>query len=72
MAHECPKCGETCHCRGDIDDLNFGEDPLCNHCKTVTIQCNKCGAPLEILKRFRTMIEKTAICESCYEEEVRF
>jgi len=21
MAHECPECGCTCHCGGDIDDI---------------------------------------------------
>jgi hypothetical protein len=20
MAHECPECGQTCYCNGDIDD----------------------------------------------------
>lgn len=24
MAHECPDCGLTCHCHGDIDDICFG------------------------------------------------
>lgn len=23
MAHECPECGHTCHCGGDIDDLTL-------------------------------------------------
>lgn len=32
MAHTCPKCGLTCHCGGDIDDLNFGAEPYCRHC----------------------------------------
>lgn len=32
MAHTCPKCGYSCHCGGDIDDLNFGELFECNHC----------------------------------------
>lgn len=29
MAHECPECGMSCHCNGDIDDISFGEDPNC-------------------------------------------
>ena len=35
MAHECPDCGYTCHCNGDIDDccFNFEEDIVrCKHC----------------------------------------
>ncbi len=39
MAHECPACGITCHCNGDIDDLclNFPENvEKCNHWK----ECN--------------------------------
>ena len=32
MAHECPVCGLTCRCNGDIDDIDFGENPLCDHC----------------------------------------
>lgn len=30
MAHECPSCGRTCHCGGDIDDINFGEEYSCD------------------------------------------
>ena len=26
MAHPCPECGQRCHCNGDIDDIDFGED----------------------------------------------
>jgi len=26
MAHTCPDCGQLCHCGGDIDDIDFGED----------------------------------------------
>lgn len=26
MAHTCPDCGCLCHCGGDIDDIDFGED----------------------------------------------
>ena len=35
MAHECPDCGQLCHCNGDIDDceFNFDEDVMrCTHC----------------------------------------
>lgn len=35
VAHTCPKCGQTCHCNGDIDDiiLDCEEDILaCDHC----------------------------------------
>lgn len=33
MAHSCPECGMTCHCGGDIDDINFGEsDQYCSCC----------------------------------------
>lgn len=35
MAHECPECGQICHCGGDIDDClnNFDEDVMrCTHC----------------------------------------
>jgi hypothetical protein len=31
MAHDCPNCYEQCHCGGDIDDINFGEDGNCTH-----------------------------------------
>ena len=34
MAHECPECGEVCHCNGDIDDLIFERGSyICNHWK---------------------------------------
>lgn len=26
MAHSCPECGCLCHCGGDIDDIDWGED----------------------------------------------
>ena len=28
MSHECPDCGELCHCNGDIDDCcnDFEDD----------------------------------------------
>lgn len=36
MAHTCPDCGLACHCGGDIDDMDFGEDcpaaDRCVHC----------------------------------------
>jgi DNA-directed RNA polymerase subunit M/transcription elongation factor TFIIS len=32
MAHECPQCGLQCHCKGDIDDICFGERYDCDHC----------------------------------------
>ena len=38
MAHECPDCGQVCHCNGDIDDIDFGEDPNCTCCC-----CKVCG-----------------------------
>ena len=31
MAHDCPECWTTCHCGGDIDDINFGESSACQH-----------------------------------------
>jgi hypothetical protein len=31
MAHECPDCYVQCYCNGDIDDINFGEDPDSKH-----------------------------------------
>lgn len=37
MAHICPKCGETCHCGGDIHGVISGTCPTigvaCIHCK---------------------------------------
>jgi len=33
MAHECPECGLTCYCGGDIDDICWGEQTgYCKHC----------------------------------------
>jgi len=23
MSHECPECGQTCYCNGDVDDCCF-------------------------------------------------
>ena len=33
MAHECPICGQTCFCSGDIDDIIFGVNHMCKHCE---------------------------------------
>lgn len=33
MAHECPDCGMTCHCNGDIDDCLLGDPIAESHCK---------------------------------------
>lgn len=32
MAHECPICGLSCHCGGDIDDLCFFDSKYAVHC----------------------------------------
>ena len=34
MAHECPACGQTCYCGGDLDDCEFDILPPdgCGHC----------------------------------------
>lgn len=35
MAHECPECGLSCHCGGDIDDMLLNNDRYvhgCSHC----------------------------------------
>ena len=29
--HECPDCGELCHCSGDIDDIMFEHNEFCIH-----------------------------------------
>ncbi len=29
MAHTCPECGRLCHCGGDLDDIDFGENLQC-------------------------------------------
>ena len=42
MAHECPECGQTCHCNGDIDDCcnNFEEDVInCQHWRECEPMC---------------------------------
>lgn len=33
MAHDCPECYTQCYCKGDIDDINFGEAMDCEHHK---------------------------------------
>ena len=32
MSHSCPECGQCCHCNGDIEDHETGEDEGCTHC----------------------------------------
>ena len=32
MAHTCPECGSYCTCNGDIDDIDWGEDLMCECC----------------------------------------
>jgi len=35
MAHECPECGYSCHCGGDIECCNYGYSEYaaaCSHC----------------------------------------
>jgi hypothetical protein len=37
MAHDCPECGQLCHCGGDIDDCCLNDDDSvnrCTHCET--------------------------------------
>lgn len=33
MAHECPDCGYTCYCNGDIDDILLNDEDACAHCR---------------------------------------
>lgn len=36
MAHNCPECGCTCHCGGDMDDLLLSAERYvdgCTHCE---------------------------------------
>jgi hypothetical protein len=36
MSHECPECGQTCYCHGDIDDCCFNlprDQDKCIHYK---------------------------------------
>ena len=37
MSHECPDCGELCHCNGDIDDCMFNLPRDVNRCTHWTI-----------------------------------
>ena len=58
MAHECPECGLTCHCGGDIDDLRLPDkaaETACTHCVCKTCkreysdcscECDGCFSPL--------------------------
>jgi hypothetical protein len=32
MAHECPDCGLSCHCGGDIDDIMFPDSKYAVTC----------------------------------------
>ena len=50
MAHECPECGITCHCNGDIDDCVFStwEAEL----KCTCCVCSDCGH-----------VEQDCVCE---------
>ncbi len=32
MAHECPACGRTCYCGGDIDDCVFDDEKYVDFC----------------------------------------
>ena len=32
MSHECPECGLTCYCGGDIDDCCFNAPYYVVHC----------------------------------------
>lgn len=29
--HTCPECGQLCCCKGDIEDVDWGEDRNCVH-----------------------------------------
>ncbi len=34
MSHECPECGQTCYCNGDIEDMenqDWDNYVYCNH-----------------------------------------
>jgi len=30
--HTCPECGLACHCCGDIDDIDVGDEEAEDHC----------------------------------------
>jgi len=48
MSHECPDCGSTCFCNGDIDDCCLNEEATvngCTHChdENGTDPCEECN-----------------------------
>lgn len=48
MAHECPECGMTCYCNGDIDDCDYGEYMEgCEHWKRLSCEGHEewCNEP---------------------------
>ena len=51
MAHSCPECGQMCHCGGDIDDIDFGEDSAqadrCIHSEQETCDANLPDEPID-------------------------
>lgn len=56
MAHECPDCGMTCHCGGDIDDCLFEgtqEQLHCSHCPDDDCDgdCECCLEESELLEK---------------------
>lgn len=69
MGHSCPVCYARCHCEGDIDDMDFGENPACTHCHTTTIECCICRAPMEVKRRNAAVLKGVAICDFCYDEK---
>ena len=68
MGHSCHECGMMCYCKGDIDDLDFGESYDCEHCDLVEIKCAKCGDTLEVLLHNKA-VEGLAWCDDCIERE---
>jgi hypothetical protein len=30
--HSCPECGSACHCNGDIDDIDVGDEEAEDNC----------------------------------------
>jgi hypothetical protein len=66
MAHECPDCGQVCHCSGDIDDCVFNVDSYveaCVHCMGVDEppddgdDCGQCGTCAECAEATREYVE---------------
>ncbi len=43
MAHECPTCGMTCYCNGDIDDCCFNFEEYVNKC----VHWKKCDPEID-------------------------